>query len=141
LMCFAYSSAGQVCAANYAELGRTERLRTVQALFQGGAWLGLINETKGSYVTIVPQNEKMIMTLFTSGLFDLFPVQRQSPVMFCDDGYALEIRALGRNESLAVLSGKLIVGGGGARRTFSVGAMPDFLRRLHHLDARGIASD
>lgn len=132
---------GEVCAARLSELGRTPRLEQVHHLFAKENQFGMVNETKGTYLLVEARKDDLVLILYTSGLFDLFPIRREGSVKFCDTGSALRFEGLGRTESIVIENLVLQVDGGGPRRTFRLGPMPEALQRLHHfVGTRDIAS-
>ena len=133
-------SRGEDCATSYTDLGKTQGLRSIQLLFDLNARLDLVNETKGSYVTIESQPDGLKIIFYTSGLFDLYPIRREGPVIFCDSGEAMTMSGLGLSEKLSAANSKITLGDGGPKKVFSKGPMPELLRRLHRIDERGLAA-
>lgn len=128
------------CTSLYSGLSKTARLRAVREFFPDNGEVGLVNETKGSFVTMGSREDKLFMIFYTTGLFDLYPVKREGPLEFCDDGEKLHMISLGRDEELRVSPRKMDVGAGGPKLNFIVGEMPEFLRRKHNMESRGLAS-
>jgi hypothetical protein len=128
------------CASTLEDLKKTPRLKAVQELFAGGTRVGFVNETNGSYVVMGVAEGKLDIHFYTSGLWDLYAIKDEGPLQFCDDGEKLVMSGLGRSEALKIAPNKMEIGGGGPKRTFHVGPMPELLRKLHKLDERGLAS-
>lgn len=141
LLLWSFQSGADLCAARISELEKTERLKSIQSLFQSGHRVGLVNESKGSFVILTADQEQMTISFYTSGLFDLFPIKREGPVLFCDTGKGLEMIGIGRTVEIRIVGGKLVAEDGSPKRIFAPGEMPELLRKLHHLNERGIASE
>src|SRR5258708_7616865 len=96
------TSAEEVCAGSFAELGRTPRLQSIQKMFSSAGRLSMVNVTRGSYFIVESLEEKENLTIrfYTSALFDLYGVKREGPVRFCDDGQSLKLIGIGRREEL-----------------------------------------
>ena len=69
----------------------------------------MVNDTKGSYFTVDTVTENFQMAFYTSGLFDIYPVKREGPVKFCDDGKSLTLVGIGRVETLSIATDILTV--------------------------------
>lgn len=135
------SSAAEVCADKFSELGGSARLEALKPLFGAEKRMAMVNGTKGTYVVIDALAENFTISLFTSGLFDLYPIRKDGEVKFCDDGAHLRMLTLGRADVFEIVSGGLVMAGGGERRSFMRGEMPELLKKLHKIDFRGLASE
>jgi hypothetical protein len=124
------------CAQNYSELEKTSHLQQIKNLFGDKTSIGFVNETQGSYFFLERDEQHFIVKFYTSGLLDLYGIQRVSPVSFCDQGDSLLLIGLGRKEKVQILGSGLILGVGGPRKSFTVGKMPKLLKKLHHLEDR-----
>ena len=131
----------ELCASKPSELDQSDRLKTVKTLFVTGVRVGMVNESKGSFVVLESSENQITMVYYTSGLFQLYGMKRDGPLKFCDTGSSLRMIGLGQDVEVKIGDGKLIADDGGPKRTFSPGPVPDLLQRLHHLDERGIASE
>lgn len=127
------------CAHDSLGLEQTPRLRELKAFF-GSDYVGLVNETGGSYVVIDMLKERMTVSFYTSGLFDLVPISRTGPLEICDTGDGLVMRGIEREEALQIVQGRLVIGRGGPIKTFAKGAMPPNLAKLHRYQERSVAS-
>jgi len=141
VLCLAGQMArAEVCASSFSELDKTPLLSSLKPLFSEDKRIAMVNETKGSYVIIDSLDDKLTISFFTSGIFDLYPVRKDGPLQFCDDGDSLKMIGLGRSEEFRVTGDRFQMGSGGAKKSFSYGEMPELLKRLHRVDARGVAS-
>ncbi len=134
-------AADPVCAAKYSDLDGSENLKALKAMFSADKQISVVNETKGSYVIISGFDDNLTISFFTSGLFDLYPIRREGPLKFCDDGAVLRMIGLDREETVTLVSGGFQMGKGGPKRNFAHGEMPALLKKLHKMDIRGIASE
>ena len=133
--------AADICASKYEDLTLTPRLLGIQKLFNESRHLGMVNETEGSYFSIEALSDKLVITFYTSGLFDLYAVRREGPLVFCDTGSGLRLIGIDRVEEVNIASAtQLKIGEGGPRLSFHVGVMPTALGVLHHVVERGLAS-
>jgi hypothetical protein len=138
LLLWVFQSKADTCATRFSELGKFERLKPIQTLFDADERAGLVNESQGSFVVLKSNNDLLTIEFYTSGLFDLYPIERDGPVKFCESKDGIEMIGINRTVEIKIVDGKLIAGKGGPRRTFAHGAMPELLRKLHHTDERGI---
>ena len=129
------------CATLYSELKKTQNLQVARSLFNPEEKVGFINDTKGSYIVLEVQNDKLMIHFYTSGIFDLYAIKKEGPLTLCDEGNSLKMVGLERSEKLKISDGRLELGDGGPRKSFLVGNMPDSLKRLHHIDTRNISSE
>lgn len=136
----AWPAAADVCATQFSHLTQTERLSSLRTVLREGGAVGFVNLTQGSYFIVDGHGEAFRITFFTSGLFDLYPIKREGPLSFCDNGRELRVIGLGNNDRLEIQEGRLVIGSGGPKMTFSPGAMPELLVKLHHYNERGLAS-
>jgi hypothetical protein len=134
-------AADPVCATKYSDLDATDNLKALKLMFSADKQIAMVNETKGSYVIISGFEDNLTISFFTSGIFDLYPIRRDGPLKFCDDGVVLRMIGLGREETFTMMNGGVQMGKAGAKRSFARGEMPDLLKRLHKMDIRGIASE
>ncbi len=100
----------------------------------------MVNETKGSYVIISALDDNLTISFFTSGLFDLYPIRKDGPLSFCDDGTKLRMIGLDRADVFTLVEGGFRMGKGGPKHNFASGPMPELLKKLHRIDVRGLAS-
>lgn len=140
LICIPGVARGRECTSLYSGLGATARLRAVRDFFPDNGEVGLVNETGGSFVTMGSRDDRLYMIFYTSGLFDLYPVKREGPLEFCDDGVQLRMIGLGHDEELRISERRMNVGKGGPKLNFTVGQMPEPLRKMHKMEIRGLAS-
>ncbi len=142
LIVWALPAAADECASNLTELKKTPRLESILALFKDTHSVGLVNETKGSYVVIEAYSDGQLKILFyTSGIWDLYGIKDEGLLLFCDGPEGLVMSGLGRKDALKISPGKMEIGKGGPRQTFHVGPAPELLRKLHGLNGRAIASE
>ena len=123
-------NAHEVCAMRFSEFDLTRRLQQLKPLFPANSVSGYVNQTGGSYYEIDSRGEWLRITFMTSGLFDLYLIRRSSAVVICDDGEKLTVKGLDREDKMMIDDGKLIMGKGGPKQTFSPGPMPDLLKNL-----------
>lgn len=135
------ASAGDICAERFSDLSASPRLETIRPLFGAEKRIAMVNGTKGTYVVIDALAENFTISLFTSGLFDLYPIRKDGEVRFCDDGANLRMMALGRADVFRIVNGGMVMAGGGERMSFARGEMPELLKKLHKVDFRGLASE
>lgn len=135
------AAADSVCAAKYSDLDGSQNLKALKAMFSADKQIAMVNETKGSYVIISGFDDNLTISFFTSGLFDLYPVRREGPLKFCDDGVVLRMIGLDREDTFTLVNGGFQMGKGGPKRNFARGEMPALLKKLHKMDIRGIASE
>lgn len=133
--------ADEICATAYSELERSENLKSLKPLFSADKRIAMVNETKGSYVIIDAFDDHLSISFFTSGLFDLYPIRKDGPLKFCDDGVSLHMIGLGKEDKFVLKEGGFQMGKGGPRMNFARGEMPALLRKLHKIDPRGLASE
>lgn len=128
------------CASSLAELKKSPNFASVVSFLQDQDRLGLVNDTKGSYVVIDAKETELKIHFYTSGIWDLYAIKDEGPLQFCSDENGLTIQGLGRTDSIRFSEGKMEMGKGGAIRTFHPGDMPELLQKLHGLNSRAIAS-
>jgi hypothetical protein len=93
-----------------------------------------VNETQGSYFVIEMRAGEFYFSFYTSGLFNMYGIKRQSLVKFCDRDGDLRIIGLGgRDEKIMIVGEGLILGDPEAKSTFHQGPAPELLKRLHEL--------
>lgn len=139
LLIVSTSKAGQqVCVDGPADLATQSELSVLKDYFPASTKVGYINETAGSYFeveaapgTIEGERETYSLTFYTSGLLDLFGVVRSGPAKFCVIESRMTVQSMGQMQSIRVVEGKIVLGEGGPRKTFSRGEMPPKLVRLH----------
>jgi hypothetical protein len=131
----------EVCASSFSELAASPRLEGLKPLFNADRRIAMVNETKGSYVIIDAFDDKFTISFFTSGLFDLYPIRKDGPLKFCDDGARLRMVALDRADVFTLVNGGFHMGAGGPKQNFARGEMPALLKKLHKIDIRGLASE
>ena len=133
--------ADEICAESYSELDRSENLKAMKPLFSADKRIAVVNETKGSYVIIDAIDDKLTISFFTTGLFDLYPIRKDGGLKFCDDGEKLRMVGLDREDVVTLKDGGFQMGKGGPKMNFSRGEMPELLKKKHKIDIRGLASD
>lgn len=121
----------QTCALNFSDLGQTPGLHELIPYFEANAVTGYVNETQGSYFEVDTHDPKMVMTFMTSGLFDMYLIQRSGPIMFCDDGETVVVKGIEMEDRVTLKNGTITLGKGGPKRTFTRGAKPELLQKLH----------
>ena len=134
-------ASAELCASSYNDLALTENLQKLKTLFVEESQTGLVNATRGSFVTVDTAGETLSITFYTSGLFDLYPIRKQGPLQFCDLDGVVYIKALQRSDQIHFSESGFSLGGGGPRLQFQRGEMPDLLKRLHDIPVRATASD
>jgi hypothetical protein len=137
---WAIPAIAEECASTLAELKKSPQFEAVIGFLQKQDRIGLVNETKGSYVVIDAKEDALQIHFYTSGIWDLYGIKDEGPLKFCADENGLRILGLGRSESIRFSEGKMEMGKGGALRTFHPGDMPELLQKLHGLNSRAIAS-
>ncbi|MGE4134012.1 MAG: hypothetical protein AB7F86_20415 [Bdellovibrionales bacterium] len=136
-----WARADSICATHYSELGQTARLKSVTSLFGAEDTIGLVNQTGGSFVELDSHANALTITFYTTGFLDLYPIKRDGPLEFCDDGEKLIMSGVGRTNPVVIENGRIVVGDGGPKMNFGSGPMPDLLRRKHKIPERGLASE
>lgn len=121
----------QTCALSYEDLRQTARLRELLSYFQPNSISSFVNQTRGSYFEIDTTRGRLVMTFLTSGLFDMYLIERRGPIRFCDDGESLVVSGIEMKEDVTLQDGAIVLGRGGEKRTFRHGRKPELLERLH----------
>lgn len=121
----------QTCALSYEDLRQTARLRELLPYFQPNSISSFVNQTRGSYFEIDTTRGRLVMTFLTSGLFDMYLIERRGPIRFCDDGESLVVSGIEMKEDVTLQDGAIVLGRGGEKRTFRHGRKPELLERLH----------
>jgi len=93
--------------------------------------VGLINKTKGSFVYVEVKEDEIFVTLYSSGLFDLFGIRQQSPLRLCAGPKGLILEAFGQKDDLRISENQVVVGDGHPKRSFTVGTMTPALLKVH----------
>lgn len=124
----------EICAKHYLDLNQTEKLKTVYSVLSLKGSRGFVNGTEGSYLTIENQGDAIWIELFSSGLFDLIRIYVRDSVEICDNEGELFLIGMRRRERLRIEDGKIILGRGRPRETFSPGRAPASLQELHGLE-------
>lgn len=125
------------CAHTYGDLDRTDSLRTLKMIFPPNARVGFVNETGGSFFEIATSDAGFQLHFFTTGLMDLYGIEKKGPAHFCDDGGKTFVYGLEMEDSFIPefdASGKLrqlTMGTGGPKKTFHLGEMPAPLKKRH----------
>jgi hypothetical protein len=127
----------EICAVRYQELDKTPSLQGLRAFFPENTISGFVNETAGSYFELSTLRSEFELTFFTTGFLSMYLIRRGGAVQFCDVNGVVEVRGLDRGETLVPSGERLIMGGGGPRKTFSPGAMPLALREAAGRSAPG----
>lgn len=130
-----------VCAKNFSDLDKSEKLKTLKAIIPSQGKRGFVNKTSGSYFFLEAIGEEVEITFFTTGLLDLYGIRRQGKIEFCDTGKAIQARGIQRNVDLVLNGSHFQFGGGSARESFTAGPMPEALRRIHDIAPSEIAAD
>jgi hypothetical protein len=133
---FGASAEEPICASRPDELAAHNDLSNLKNFFPEKLKVGFVNETAGSYFDIyVDTNSNAgstyILTFYTSGFLDLYGVMRTGPAKFCADSSGLTVHSMGHVQKIQVQNGRLILGEGGPRKSFTRGAMPQKLIELH----------
>ncbi len=121
----------QTCALSFTDLNQTPNLQELISYFAPDAVVGYVNETHGSYFEVDTHDRKMVMTFMTSGLFDMYLIQRSGPIMFCDDGETVVVKGIEMEDQVTLKNGVIVLGKGGPKRTFTRGPKPELLEKLH----------
>lgn len=129
-----------VCANNYSELNQTPALKSIQSLIENKKNNGFVNKTQGSYFFLQTQTEKFIISFYTTGLFDMFGVHKEGPIVFCDTGHELRAKGLGRNQKIFVHQSRLEFGNRTDRESFIRGPMPDPIAKINKVPIVTFAS-
>ena len=130
------SAQGKDCAKNYSELGKTERLKAMRSVLPKKGRLGFVNKTQGSYFFIESTKTKFKVRFYTTGPFDLFTVNREGALEFCDNGKSLKVIGLGKEKRVMPVAAGLQFDNGGDRHSFQPGPMPDELKKMNKLDEK-----
>ena len=125
-----------ICASRPDELAAHADLLSLKEFFPEKLKVGFVNETAGSYFDVyVDTNSNggsaYILTFYTSGFLDLYGVMRTGPAKFCADSPGLTVHSMGMVQKIQVQNGRLVLGEGGPRKSFTRGAMPQKLIKLH----------
>lgn len=130
---YGLSAQGQVCAKNFSDLDKTERLQNLKKILPDSERRGFVNKTRGSYFDIYQKENQFIISFYTTGLFDLYGIHREGPVEFCDDQSKITVTGLGRIKTIHI-DGKLLSFDDGAdNKAFTPGEMPEPLREINNL--------
>lgn len=132
---------GDECATSYAELGNTEKLSQLKTLLPKEGLRGFVNETKGSYFFIHSGESGFKILFYTTGLWDLYGIQREGGIRFCDTGKEIKAIGLGYSKKLELLDGGLRYGGHKKSQTYQPGPMPKALREINDVKIRDIAAE
>lgn len=121
----------QTCALSFSDLNQTPHLQELVSYFEPNSVTGYVNETHGSYFEVDTRDQKMVMTFMTSGLFDMYLIQRSGPIMFCDDGETVVVKGIEMEDQVTLKNGVIVLGKVSPKRTFTRGPKPELLEKLH----------
>lgn len=128
----------ETCASRYSDLDQHPEFTAFKALLGERREAGLINATQGSFVRLEVHDDQLSVTLFSTGLFDLIAIRRESALRLCESDGQLTLEAFGRRDHLVLgPDGQVKFGEGGARFQFKLGEMTPLLKRVHQ---RSLAS-
>lgn len=125
-----------ICASGPDELAAHTDLFRLKEIFPEKLKVGFVNETAGSYFDVFVDSNSdkpptYVLTFYTSGFLDLYGVMRTGPAKFCSDSAGLTVHSMGMVQKIQVQNGRLVLGEGGPRKSFTRGAMPQKLIKLH----------
>ncbi len=137
----AFAEHEPICAKKYSELDLTEQLKKLKELLPAHQTIGLVNETKGSYIYLASRDDSFHITFITTGIFDLYGIKREGEIVFCDRGGQLLAIGLDRTQDLFVSGQKMQFGDKSEKESFVWGPLPEKLARKHNLDQPQIAAE
>jgi hypothetical protein len=140
LVTLAHSIAfSDVCAEKYSDLDATESLKKLKTLLIPNNTNGFVNMTKGSYFYITATDSEFQILFFTTGLFDLYGIRRDGPLVFCDTEKGLTAIGLKRTQNIFIEDNKLQFGDRSAKESFQPGPMPEKLAKINKIEIQKIA--
>lgn len=128
------------CASKYSQLDNIPTLTNFKNLLGDSHSAGFINETKGSYIHIDSLNDQLTVTLFSSSLFDLLAIKKESALKVCDRDGRLIFEAFGMKNAMTIAPDQIQIDKAGPKYQFRIGEMTPILRRLHPVESRLPAS-
>lgn len=137
---FSLTAHADNCATKYTELANNSYLSSFKDLLGESHTAGLINETQGSYIRIDSKNDSLSVTLFSSSLFDLLAIKKESALRICEREGRLVFEAFGMSNLMTVLPNQILIEKAGPKYQFRLGEMTPVLRRLHNVESRLPAS-
>jgi hypothetical protein len=142
-----HDSEAEICLSSLAQIDSNpesaKMFSSFVSLFDSRGRIGILNETKGTFVQIEARSGEMIATLYSSTFFDLYAVRKESKILVCaeqqKDGKEgrMSIEAFGRKENLKIEGAHILVGSGGPKYTFDVGVITPQLAKVHQLNTVG----
>lgn len=133
--------ADPICAENYTQLDASPTLQKIKTLLRNSSNNGFVNKTKGSYFFIQTQEEKFKIIFYTTGFLNLYGIQKEGPIKFCDEGDQLTVIGIDRHQKLYVDGNSLEFGSRTDRESFARGVMPEELARKNNVDPLFLAGD
>lgn len=131
LVAVSMSARAGVCAKKYSELDRSPRLAMLKPILPVEGKKGFVNETKGSFLYIDSTEAHFRIFFLTTGLFDLYAIERGGEIYFCDTGEALVIVGLGETKTLKSKGEGIEFGRGGPSESFQPGVVPEALKETY----------
>lgn len=135
------TSADPICAETYAQLDASPALQKVKTLLRNSSNNGFVNKTKGSYFFIQTQEEKFNIIFYTTGFLNLYGIQKEGSIKFCDEGDQLTVIGIDRHQKLFIDGHSLEFGSRTDRESFTKGVMPEELARKNNVDPLLLAGD
>ncbi len=129
----------EVCAKKYSELDLGAELAKLKVLLEPNKTIGLVNETKGSYIYLESKEDSFYITFLTTGFFDLYGIKREGDIVFCEKDSRLTAIGLDRTQDVFVSGQKLQFGDRSEKESFSWGSIPDFLAKKHDIKEPQVA--
>lgn len=134
MLLFAVPAVAKVCAYKFSDLDLTEKLKELRPLLTDKQAVGFVNQTQGSYFIITSHTDHFSMVFFTTGLFDLYGIEKKGNLVFCDTETGLWVDGLDRNEPIQIQNNQIIWGNGGPRETFQRGPVPQLIAEKNSID-------
>ncbi|MBN8542302.1 MAG: hypothetical protein J0L82_18065 [Deltaproteobacteria bacterium] len=133
---FGANAEDSTCASTPNELMAHPELVKLKDFFPEKFKVGYVNETAGSFFDVFVDTNSdepstYVLTFYTSGFLDLYGVMRTGPARFCSDPSGLTVHSMGQVQKIQIQASRLILGEGGPRKSFTRGAMPQKLIKLH----------
>ncbi|MCB9072243.1 MAG: hypothetical protein H6623_01380 [Bdellovibrionaceae bacterium] len=128
--------AADTCAHTYSELDQTENLKKIQNFLSPQQPIGYVNKTKGSYFFLTAIDTGIKIRFFTSGLWDLYGIEREGDIYFCENEKGLTAIGLDRIQNIFVSENRIEFGERSDKESFQKGVMPEKLAKLNHFNVQ-----
>lgn len=135
------TTAEPICAETYGQLDSSPTLQQVKTLLRNFSNNGFVNKTKGSYFFIQTHEEKFKIIFYTTGFLNLYGIQKEGPIKFCDEDNQLTVIGIDRHQKLYVEGHSLEFGSRSDRESFNRGVMPEELARKNNVDPLFLVGD